>query len=54
MTDSKKPAMHIWAVAGLLFIINSVMTVYLVDDDGFLASVCGGIAVLLPAAVAPF
>ena len=39
--------MHLWAGAGLIFIINAFITLYLVDDDRFLASLCGGIAVII-------
>ena len=39
--------MHLWAGAGLIFIINAFVTLYLVDDDKFLASLCGGIAVVI-------
>ena len=40
-------SMHLWAGAGLIFIINAFLTLYLVDDDRFLASLCGGIAVII-------
>lgn len=39
--------MHLWAGAGLIFIINAFLTLYLVDDDRFLASLCGGVAVII-------
>ncbi|MCM8542179.1 MAG: cation-translocating P-type ATPase [Lentisphaeraceae bacterium] len=43
----KNKSMHLWAGAGLIFIINAFVTLYLVDDDRFLASLCGGIAVVI-------
>ena len=43
----KSKSMHLWAGAGLIFIINAFITLYLVDDDKFLASLCGGIAVII-------
>ena len=43
----KSRGMHLWAGAGLVFIINAFVMLYLVDDDRFLASLCGGIAVII-------
>lgn len=43
----KSKNMHLWAGAGLIFIINAFITLYLVDDDRFLASLCGGVAVII-------
>ena len=43
----KSRSMHLWAGAGLVFIINAFVMLYLVDDDRFLASLCGGIAVII-------
>ncbi|MCM8526642.1 MAG: HAD-IC family P-type ATPase, partial [Lentisphaeraceae bacterium] len=43
----KNKSMHLWAGAGLIFIINAFVTLYLVEDDRFLASLCGGIAVVI-------
>ena len=44
---TNKATMPLWAGAGLIFIINAFIARYAVDDDGFLASVSGGIAVLI-------
>ena len=43
----KNKSMHLWAAAGLIFIINAFLMLYMVDDDKFLASLCGGIAVII-------
>ncbi|MCM8538114.1 MAG: cadmium-translocating P-type ATPase [Lentisphaeraceae bacterium] len=46
MANSKKN-MHLWAAAGLVFIVNAFICLAVVDDDRFLASVSGGIAVVI-------
>ena len=47
MTETVEKKMHLWALAGLVFIINAFVALYSVKDDGFLASVSAGIAVLI-------
>jgi cation transport ATPase len=42
-----KKKMPLWAAAGLIFIINAFICLQLVQDDGFLASLSAGIAVLI-------
>ena len=47
MKSSSKKNMPLWAAAGLVFIINSLVFYKFLDDDGFLASVSAGIAVII-------
>lgn len=48
MTDPTRiRRMLLWAGAGLIFIINAMITSRLIADQGFVAGLCGGIAVIL-------
>ena len=47
MSKKNNKSMHLWAAAGLIFIINAFIAYYSVEDDGFLASVSAAIAVII-------
>ncbi|NQZ56633.1 MAG: heavy metal translocating P-type ATPase, partial [Lentisphaeraceae bacterium] len=40
-------SMHLWAGGGLIFIINAFIAQYFSEDDGFMASVSAGVAVII-------